>query len=380
MKVRQGRPTIAEIDRSALRWNLGQVQRRVKNGVPLMAVVKADAYGHGIAEVARVLEKEGVKAFGVATVEEGVAIRDAGVVHPEVLVLGGFVTDQVEPIFHHRLTPVVCDLEMATILAQRLRGSMRALPVHIKADTGLGRLGVPLAQMPVFLDEMRRIERLKIVGLCSHLGSAVDLATPWIERQVQAFIRAGELCAIHGSPVRLRHLANSAATLGRPDLHFEMVRPGIALYGLLPNGGSDAAIELRPAMRLRTRVLQLRRLPPGSGIGYDQTFVTERDSLIATLPIGYDDGYSRALSNRGRVIVRGQFAPVVGRVSMDLTLVDVTDIQGVQLDDRVTLLGSDGDRKMSADELGAAAGTISYEITCGISNRVPRIYLDETAL
>jgi alanine racemase len=218
------------------------VQRRVKNGVPLMAVVKADAYGHGIAEVARVLEKEGVKAFGVATVEEGVAIRDAGVVHPEVLVLGGFVTDQVEPIFHHRLTPVVCDLEMAKILAQRLRGSMRALPVHIKADTGLGRLGVPLAQMPVFLDEMRKIERLKIVGLCSHLGSAVDLATPWIERQIQAFIRAGELCAIHGSPVRLRHLANSAATLGRPDLHFEMVRPGIALYGLLPNGGSDPAI------------------------------------------------------------------------------------------------------------------------------------------
>ena len=376
MKVRQGRPTIAEIDRSALRWNLGQAQRRVKNGVPLMAVVKADAYGHGIAEVARVLEKEGVKAFGVATVEEGVAIRDAGVVHPEVLVLGGFVTDQVEPIFHHRLTPVVCDLEMAKTLAQRLRGSMRALPVHIKADTGLGRLGVPLAQMPVFLDEMRKIERLKIVGLCSHLGSAVELATPWIERQVQAFIRAGELCAIHGSPVRLRHLANSVATLGRPDLHFEMVRPGIALYGLLPNGGSDPSIELRPAMRLRTRVLQLRRLPPGSGIGYDQTFVTERDSLIATLPIGYADGYARALSNRGEVLVRGHRARVVGRISMDLTMIEVTEVPGVALGDEVVLWGKQGDGEIRVDEVAAWAETISYELLTTVGRRIPRVYVN----
>jgi alanine racemase len=376
MKVRQGRPTIAEIDRSALRWNLGQVQRRVKNGLPLMAVVKADAYGHGIAEVARVLEKEGVKAFGVATVEEGVAIRDGGVVHPEVLVLGGFVTDQVEPIFHHRLTPVVCDLEMAKILAQRLRGSMRALPVHVKADTGLGRLGVPLGQMPVFLDEMRKIERLKIVGLCSHLGSAVDLATPWVERQVQAFIRAGELCAIHGSPVRLRHLANSLATLTRPDLHFEMVRPGLALYGLLPNGGSDPAIELRPAMRLRTRVLQLRRLPPGYGVGYDQTFVTERDSLIATLPIGYADGYARALSNRGEVLVRGRRARVVGRISMDLTMIDVTEVPGVELGDEVVLWGKQGEGEIRVDEVAAWAETISYELLTTVGRRIPRVYVN----
>jgi len=257
-----------------------------------------------------------------------------------------------------------------------LCGSMRALPVHIKADTGLGRLGVPLAQMPVFLDEMRKIERLKIVGLCSHLGSAVELATPWIERQVQAFIRAGELCAIHGSPVRLRHLANSVATLGRPDLHFEMVRPGIALYGLLPNGGSDPAIELRPAMRLRTRVLQLRRLPPGSGIGYDQTFVTERDSLIATLPIGYADGYARALSNRGEVLVRGHRARVVGRISMDLTMIDVTEVPGVALGDEVVLWGKQGDGEIRVDEVAAWAETISYELLTTVGRRIPRVYVN----
>jgi alanine racemase len=376
MKVRQGRPTFAEIDRSALRWNLKQVQKRLSNGAALLAVVKADAYGHGIAEVARVLEKEGVRAFGVATVEEGVAIRDGGVVHPEILVLAGFVNDQVEPLFHHRLTPLVCDLDMAKILAQRLRGSMRALPVHIKADTGLGRLGVTLAALPSFLDEMRKIERLKIVGLCSHLGSAVDLDTPAIERQVQAFLRAGELCAIHGSPVKLRHLANSVATLTRPDLHFEMVRPGLALYGLFPDGRFDPTLELRPAMRLWTRVLQLRRLPPGSGVGYDQTFVTERDSLIATVPIGYADGYSRALSNRGEVLVRGHRARIVGRVSMDLTMIDVSDVPGVELGDEVVLWGRQAGAEIRVDEVAAWAGTISYELLTTVGRRIPRLYVN----
>lgn len=376
MNIRQGRPTVAEIDRAALRWNIGQIQRRVKNGVALMAVVKADGYGHGIAEVARVLEKEGVKAFGVATVEEGVAIREGGVVHPEVLVLGGFVTDQVEPIFHHRLTPLVCDLEMAKILAQRLRGSMRALPVHVKVDTGLGRLGVTLRALPAFLDDMRKIDRLKIVGLCSHLGSAVDLTTPRIERQLQAFVRAGELCAIHGSPVKLRHLANSLATVTRPDLHFEMVRPGLALYGMLPDGVSDPTLELRPTMRLRTRVLQLRRLPEGSGVGYDQTFVTERESLIATLPIGYADGYARALSNRGEVLVRGRRARVVGRVSMDLTMIDVTEVPGVETGDEVVLWGRQDGAEIRVGEAAEWAQTISYELLTTVGRRVPRVYVN----
>jgi alanine racemase len=376
MKFRQGRPTIAEIDRSALRWNLAQVRARVKDDVTLMAVLKADAYGHGIAEVARVFEKEGVKAFGVATVEEGVAIRDAAVVHPEILVLAGFVNDQVEPIFQHRLTPLVCDLEMARLLAQRLRGSMRSQAVHVKADTGLGRLGVTLREMPAFLDEMRKIERLKIVGVCSHLGSATNVASEAIERQVQAFVRAGELCAIHGSPVKIRHLANSMATITRPDLHFEMVRPGLVLYGLVPEGGSASGIELRPAMRLKTRILGLRRLPAGHGVGYDQTFITVRDSVIATLPIGYADGYPRSLSNSGYVLVRGQRAPVVGRVCMDLTMIDVTGIEGVALGDEVVLWGKQQDDEIRVDEVAAWADTISYELLCAVGRRVPRTYVN----
>src|SRR5258706_9557193 len=337
-----------------------------------MAVLKADAYGHGIAEVARVLEKDGVKAFGVATVEEGVAIRDAAVVHPEILVLAGFVNDQLEPIFQQRLTPLVCDLEMARLLAQRLRSSMRSQPVHIKADTGLGRLGVTLREMPAFLDEMKKIERLKIVGVCSHLGSATNVASEQIERQVQAFIRAGELCAIHGSPVKIRHLANSMATITRPDLHFEMVRPGLVLYGHMPEGSPDASLELRPAMRLKTRVLGLRKLPTGHGVGYDQTFITVRDSVIATLPIGYADGYPRSLSNSGYVLVHGMRAPVVGRVCMDLTMVDVTAIEGVAPGDEVVLWGKQNEDEIRVDEVAARAGTISYQPLCAAGRRVPR--------
>ncbi len=376
MKVRQGRPTVAEIDRSALRWNVAQVRSRVRDDVTVMAMVKADAYGHGIAEVSRVLEKEGVKAFGVSTVEEGAAIREAGVVHPEVLAMGGFVADQVEPIFHNRLTPVVCDLEMAKILAQRLRGTMRAQPVHVKADTGFSRLGVQLREMPAFLDEMKKIERLKIVGVCSHLGSAGNVSGDWIEQQGRAFVRASELCAIHGSPVKIRHLANSMATLTRPDFHFEIVRPGLVLYGIYPLGAAEHPVELRPAMRLRTRVLQVRRLLAGEAVGYDQTFVAERETRIATLPIGYADGYPRALSNRGLVLVRGKLAPIVGRVCMDLTMVDVTDVDGVEAGDEVVLWGKQEDAELRVDEVAEWAGTIAYELLTTVGKRIPRVYIN----
>jgi alanine racemase len=376
MKVRPGRPTVAEIDRAALRSNFAEVRKHVKAEVTIVGVLKADAYGHGIGEVARVLEKEGAKVFGVATVEEGVEIREAGVVHPEVLVLSGFVAEQVDQIFHNRLTPVVCDIEMARILSQRLRGSMRAQPVHVKADTGLSRLGVPLAEMPAFLNEIKKIERLQVVAVCSHLGSAVKIEGPWIGRQVQAFIRAGELCAIHGSPVKVRHLANSAAVLARPDLQFEMVRPGLILYGLYPDGTGKGAIPLRPAMKLRTKILQLRKVPAGTSVGYDQTFVASQDSLVATLPIGYADGYPRALSNCGQVLVRGQRAPVIGRVSMDLTMIDVTGVPGVERGDEVVLWGKQGDAEIRVDEVAEWASTISYQLLTTVGGRVPRVYIN----
>jgi alanine racemase len=376
MKFRQGRPTVAEIDRAALRSNFAQVKTCVKGDVAICAIVKADGYGHGGPEVARVLEREGVRSFGVATVEEGVAIRELGVVHPDILVFGGFVADQVEPLFHHRLTPVVSDLELAKMLDGRMRGAMRSLPVHIKADTGLGRLGPPLAALPAFLEAMKKFDRLKIAGLCSHLGSAVKLSGPAMEQQFTAFVRAGELCAIHGSPVKIRHVANSVATLMRPDLHFEMVRPGIVLYGIFPGAATEGPIEIKPAMKLKTQVLQVRRLPPGYGVSYDQTFITQRETLVATLPIGYADGYPRSLSNKGEVLVRERRAPILGRVCMDLTVVDVTDVPGVERGDEVVLWGRQGDAEIRVDEVADWAGTISYEILTTVGRRIPRVYVN----
>lgn len=376
MKFWKGRPTVAVVDRSALRGNFAEARKRVAGNVTLLAVVKADAYGHGATEVARVLEKEGAKAFGVATVEEGVQIRDAGVIHPEVLVLAGFVGDQVEQIFHHRLTPVILDLEMAKLLDQRVRGSTRTVSVHLKVDTGLGRMGVPVGELPAFLTEMKKLDRLKIVGLCTHLRSAVRVTGPEIDRQMGAFARAVELLAIHGSPVQIRHVANSAATIERPDLHFEMVRPGIILYGVTPDGSIANSPALRPAMTLKTSILQLRRLPPDHGVSYNATFVTRRESLIATLPIGYADGYSRRLSNRGRVLVRGRRAPIVGTVCMDTTMVDVTDVPGVERGDEVVLWGRQGDAEIRVDEVAEWAESISYEMLATVGRRIPRVYVN----
>jgi alanine racemase len=246
----------------------------------------------------------------------------------------------------------------------------------LKADTGLGRLGVSVAELPAFVTELKKLDRLKVAGICSHLGSAHQVTGDKIDRQAKAFERAWELLAIHGSPAQIRHLANSAATLTRPELHFEMVRPGLVLYGLYPHGDADGSLELRPAMKLRTQVLQVRTLPAGQGVSYDQTFVTGRDSRIATLPIGYADGYPRALSNTGEVLVRGKRAPVVGAVCMDLVMIDVTDVEGVERGEEVVLWGKQGEEEIRVDEVAARAGTISYELLTTVGRRIPRVFIN----
>ncbi|MEA2627170.1 MAG: alanine racemase, partial [Candidatus Binatota bacterium] len=302
MKLRKGRPTVAEIDRAALRANYGAVRQHVPENVEVLAVVKADAYGHGGPEVARVLEREGVKQFGVATVEEGGALRGRGIVYPEVLVLCGLVAEQVDEILQYRLTPVVCDLEMARVLDHRLHGAMRRLPVHLKVDTGLGRLGVPMHELGAVLPEIAKLEHVQVAGVLTHLGSAVNVVGARVDAQLQAFERALAELERAGFGSLVRHVANSSAVLVRPDTYFDVVRPGLVLYGLFPGGAPQGPIELTPVMRLRTEVLQIRTLPAGHGIGYDRRFVTERESRIATLPVGYADGYPRSLSSTAEVL------------------------------------------------------------------------------
>ncbi len=376
LQNKAGRPTWAEIDLDALAHNFRVIRNHVGGGVKILAAVKANAYGHGAQECARRLEREGADWFGVALPEEGIELREAGVKAP-ILCLGGFWPGQQGLCLQESLTPVIYRTDMLQTLDQAARDANVTAPVHVKIDTGMGRLGVRFDGVSEFCANLKRFSNLRLDGLMTHLAVADDEAKQsFTDEQLRKFDQAVEVFRAQGFSPNLIHAANSAATFARPRNGENMVRPGGTLYGfvrdVLPeNIGTP---DLRPSMSLFTRIMLLKRVPGGEKLGYGTTFETTRDSLIATLPIGYDDGYSRALSNRGRVIVRGEFAPVVGRVSMDLTLIDVTDVAAVEPNDRVTLLGADSGRKITAEEIGERAGTISYEITCGISNRVPRIY------
>ena len=374
-----GRPTCAHIDLDALTHNYRVIRNHAGAGVKMLAAVKANAYGHGAVECARRLEREGVDWFGVALPEEGIELRRAGVTRP-ILCLGGFWSGQETACLQHDLTPVVYRLDMIESLNRLARDQQKVADVHLKIDTGMGRLGVRADQVSDFIADLPGFENVRVDGLMTHLAAADDeTKQDFTNEQLRKFDDAVGAFRERGFTPSFIHAANSAATFARARDGENMVRPGGTLYGFIHDvlPANIGTPPLRPVMSLYSRIMLLKEVPRGEKLGYGTTFETQRDSLIATLPIGYDDGYSRALSNRGRVIVRGQLAPVVGRVSMDLTLIDVTDVTDIELHDRVILLGSEGNERITAEELGSMAGTISYEITCGMSNRVPRIYINE---
>lgn len=374
-ELRGQRPTWAEIDLEHLEHNCRSIRRHIGVTTQMMAVVKADAYGHGAVAVSRRLQAIGVEWLAVALPEEGAALRDAGITAP-ILCLGGFWNDQADLLLQRRLTPVVYELNLVEELDAAAKMRRQSADYHLKVDSGMGRLGVPLEQLASFLSEVRKFTHVRMDGVLSHLASAdLENHDPQTSRQGRVFEQAVRQIRAAGFQPRYRHLANSAATHAKPETWMEIVRPGAILYGLredvLQPGGID--LRLEPVLALKSVIEQLKSVPKGSALGYGASFRTSRESRIATLPIGYHDGYPRALSNLGTVLVRGRRAPVVGRISMDLTLVDVTDIEGVRLGDEVTLIGQDGDQVILAEELARLSGTISYEIVCRISPRVPRL-------
>ena len=380
--TRAARPTWAEIDLDALAANFRAVRRLVGNEVSVMAVVKADAYGHGAARCARRLAAEGADWFGVALPEEGLELRAAGVAQP-ILCLEGFWEGQAGALVRHGLVPVVYRLDMAEAFDRAARDAGIVADIHVKIDTGMGRLGVhPATAAAEFARALRNFKHLRVDGLMTHFASADDAARDEFTSEQSARFRAA--CGAFrdaGHAPTFIDAANSAATFAHPATRGDMVRPGGVLYGLwrdvLQRRQQDKLPEFRPVMNLRSRIMLLKWVEPGETLGYGRTFTAARPTLVATLPVGYHDGYSRALSNRGRVIVRGRFAPVVGRVSMDLTLLDVTDVPGVEHGDQVTLVGADGEMQLPAEDVAEIAGTISYEITCGVSARVPRTFKEE---
>jgi alanine racemase len=369
----QGRPTACFVDLDALVWNFRQIRSKVGPQVKVLSVVKANGYGHGARAVAKALAGEGSDAFGVATLEEGIELRQAGI-HAPILVLAGAYPDQIDLFFENRLTPGIHALESLNELDTAAHSRNKTLNVHLKVDTGMGRIGLLPVEVDSWLPKIKDLRALKIEGVFSHFSHAESVEGSYTQQQLRLFRKVVERLRAEGVAPPFVHLANSAATITLPAAYFDMVRPGLMLYGVYPSPAMQGQISLKPVLSWKTRILQLKRVSAGSSISYGQTFVTKRESLIATLPIGYADGYPRLLSSRGQVLVRGKRAPVAGRVCMDLTMIDVTDIEKIQPGDEVVLLGRQGDAEISADEMAAWANTISYEILTSISNRVPRIH------
>ena len=372
------RPTRAEINLEALRHNL-RVARRHAGGARVWAVLKADAYGHGAPAVARTLERARIDGFCVALLEEAVELREAGITAP-ILVMGGHYGTAHDEVVARSLTPVVHDLSQAEAFARLVRSGEASGPVdvHLKIDTGMARLGVTMAELPALAARLAELPEIRVRGLMTHLASADAPTTERLDEQMLRFDEATAVLARRGVRPDVRHAANSAAML-RAQARLDAVRPGIALFGVSPQvDGGALTSELRPVMRVRTEIVALRDIERGDPVGYGGTWCAPRRSRIATLPMGYADGLSRQLGNRGHVLVRGARAPVVGAVSMDMTMVDVTDVPGAAVRDEVVVLGSQegplGRTFIGADEIAAHAGTIAWEVLTSVSRRVPRFY------
>jgi len=372
------RPTVAEIDLAALRHNYSVIAKHKPAGCGVLAVVKADAYGHGFMDVALELEALQVTAYGVAFLAEGIQLRKSGIDRP-ILILGGIYPGQERKCVGFNLSTAVFTLDQARALDETARKLYRKAKIHLKIDTGMARLGIAHYEAEGFFRSLKELKHLELEGIFSHFASADELdenGQEFTRLQVSRFTAALDAARAAGFAPRYVHIANSAAALAL-DLSFcNLIRPGITMYGVLPSADFQGMADLKPVMRLKSVVAMLKWVEPGTPISYGRRYTATERRLIASVPIGYADGYSRSLTNRGEALVRGKRARVAGTVCMDWIMLDVTGIEGVAVGDEVTLLGPDpmGDC-ISAEELASAAGTIPYEIFCGISKRVPRIYL-----
>lgn len=376
-RIRSGdealRPTRAEIDLDAVRHNLSVI-RDVAGAARVLAVVKADAYGHGMVPVAQHLESVGVDGFGVALAEEGLELRAAGVTR-DIVVLNGVVGHAHREVLEASLEPVVYSLAEVQAFQDAALG--RPFGIHLKVDTGMARLGVPFDKLNIFLDGLDKFPRARVVGLMTHLACA-ESDDAMTREQLRRFGESLWRVRARGHRPRIVHSANSAALFRYPEARGTQVRPGIALYGVTPGGSStperSPERRLRPAMRLRSEVISVRDVAVGSPIGYDAAFRCTRPSRIATVPVGYGDGLMFAASGRGHMLVRGIRCPIVGRISMDLTTLDITDVGAAVVGDEVVWLGAQGSAYIDAAEMAVASGTISYEVLTAVSRRVPRLY------
>src|SRR5579859_3816138 len=388
------RPVWAEVSLGALQFNLNAIRAYVNppgenRATPrkVLCIVKGNGYGHGGPQVAKALEKFGADWFGVTCTEEGIAVRKAGVKGP-VLILTSFVPGEEPHLLKHNLTPVIHRCEQLAVLNRAATRHAKRKPVlfHLKIDSGMNRLGISTDSVDCFASQLAKCKNLKLGGVFTHFASSGvfldSLAGRQTGEQEEKFYAALERLKKLGIDPGIVHLANSAAIASRPETWADMVRPGAILYGYHPGYDptelreeSERKLHLKPVMSLRSRIISLRDVPAGQGVGYDSTFVTSRPSKIAVLAAGYGDGIHRSLGNKGKVLVRGTLAPIVGIVSMDVTMVDVTDVPGVSLGDVATVYGTSGDDVLLANRVARTIGTVTSDLLCAVSARVPRFYL-----
>lgn len=368
-------PAFLEIDLSAVAHNLRQIKASLSRGTRTLAVVKSDAYGHGAVPVARRLTAEGVEMLGVVLVSEGVELRQAGIATP-ILVLGASTSEQADAVVEHDLTQVVFSGEIAHALSQRARAAGRPAKVHVKVDTGMGRLGLKPEELIPFLNALKKMDDINVQGLLTHLAYADGSDDAYVAGQAELLRSLYTLAREAGIPELTCHCASSASTAQYPDLHMDMVRTGIMLYGVSPARGIGAHLNLRPAMRWVTSIAHLQEWEAGTSISYSRTYYTRRKSRIATIPVGYSKGYSTLLSNRGQLLVGGRKIPVVGKVCMDMIMADVTDAGRVSVGDEAVIMGRQGDEEISAADIAEAYGGSPYEVLCLAGKCNPRVYID----
>jgi alanine racemase len=368
-----------EIDLSVLAHNVRQIKSLLAPATQIMAVVKADAYGHGSIDIARTIIAEGVEWLAVATVTEGIELRQAGIVTP-ILILGGVNSEvQVQEIVKWGLQPTICTIEQATLLskaAARMQSSP-ALSVQLKLDTGMSRLGADWQEAVTFFEQVAKLPYLEISGLYSHLATADEIDLTVLELQLDRFEQATTAISAAGYSLPMLHLANSAGILVGDRLHYQLVRPGLILYGLCPAPHLHSKIDLHPVLSVKARVNQIKDITAGTGVSYGYRFVADRDIRLAVVDIGYADGIPRRLSNRMQVIIRGQLVPQIGSITMDRIMIDITQIPDLQVGEIVTILGRDGDVQITADDWANELGTISWEILCGFKGRLPRVGISD---
>jgi alanine racemase len=365
----------ALIDLTALGYNLKQVRALVQSHVRIMGVVKADAYGHGLIPVSRELKKEGADSLGVAHLHEAMELRTNGLDLPIFILSGIRTRDEARAVIENRLSPVFFDVSVAEAIAEECARLGKKTSIYVKVDTGMGRLGIPHSELVPFLEKVASFKSLDLGGLFSHLSSADDADRSFTETQIRNFKLAIEKARSFGFSLPLNSLANSAGVMAHREAHFEMVRPGIMLYGGLPSPDFESPVSLRPVMTFKGVVLQVRDMPAGVPISYSRTYHTPGNQRIAVISAGYGDGLPRSLSNKGEVLIRGAKASIVGRVCMNLTMADISASREVRPGDEAVFLGCQGSACITGDDMARRADTISYEVFCSIGQRGTRYYI-----